>query len=136
MSNVLDNYFGIHAKALQLWTQRSELLAANMANVDTPNYKAVDMDFQQVLQQAGERAENGPHDVHLIKTQQGHIGFGQDNVNTSTKYRVPLQPSLDGNTVDSHVEHGLFAENAIRHQISMHFLSSKITGLVRTLREE
>ena len=134
MSEILDKHFGISAKALNIWAQRSELLANNIANADTPDFKARDIDFQTVLQ----NQTNTMQQVFVKSTHRNHFGFSENSsqVTAQTKYRVPLQPSLDGNTVDSQVEHSLFAENAVRYQISLQFLNSKISGLVRTLREE
>lgn len=133
MSATLDKFFGINAKALNVLSQRSELLANNIANVDTPNYKARDVDFSEILRSSVSKSNKS---VSLQATHDKHFGFGEKNTIAETKYRVPLQPSLDGNTVDSQVEHGLFAENAVRYQISLQFLSNKIKGLVKTLREE
>ena len=132
MAGVIDNYFGIHARALQVSSKRAELLAANIAHADTPYYKARDIDFRSVLSSA-----KASGSVQLAKTDKRHIGPDSEDIpQAQVKYRVPLQPSLDGNTVESQVEHGLFAENAIRHQASLQFLGNKINGLIRTLREE
>ncbi len=133
MSAVLDGFFGIHAHALNIWSKRTEYLAANIANADTPNYKAKDVDFQTLL----ENQADSESTVFMNGTQEGHIAMQNGKeLFLATGYRAPLQSSLDGNTVDSQIEHSMFAENALRHQISMHFLSSRISGLVRTLREE
>ena len=132
MSDILDNYFGIHAQALSIWSRRAELLASNIANADTPNYKAQDLNFKSVLAQTETDSATG-----MTKTNAAHINqMSVAGLNLTTQYRVPLQPSLDGNTVDSQIEHSLFSENSVRHQISMHFLSNRISGLIKTLREE
>jgi flagellar basal-body rod protein FlgB len=104
----LDSYLGVHPQALKLSAQRSEVLAANMANADTPNYKARDVDFKTALAASA-------------------------NGSTGGLYRVPLAPSLDGNTVDVHVEQANFAQNAIRYQSSLAFLSGKFRSLVTAI---
>ena len=134
MSNVVDNYFGVHAQALNVWSRRAELLASNIANADTPHYKAKDIDFKNIL---GDVRTQRSFPVQLTGTNKNHIAAsGNSELSVLTKYRIPLQPSLDGNTVDSQVEHSLFAENAVRHQVSLQLLGNRINSLVRTLREE
>jgi flagellar basal-body rod protein FlgB len=127
----LDSALGIHAQALQLRSRRAELLAQNLANADTPGYKARDIDFKQALgvaQGAGA----------LKATQPGHIQPGAINgANTiQTGYRNPHQPSLDGNTVDVQVEQAAFARNAVDYQTSLQFLNSRIRGLLTAIRGE
>lgn len=126
-----DKLFGIHAQALNLRAQRTELLAANLANADTPGFKSRDVDFRSVL---------GAQDrgVGLARTHAGHVARGGvggfDDV--TLKYRIPQQPSLDGNTVDEQVEKSEFAANAVRYMASLQFLEKRVSGLIRTLREE
>ena len=134
MAGVVDNYFGVHAKALHVWSRRAELLASNIAHADTPHYKAKDIEFTNLLKTANRQST---HSVQLQGTNEGHIAENNTgDLTAATKYRIPLQPSLDGNTVDSQIEHSLFAENAVRHQISLQLLGNRINSLVRTLREE
>ncbi len=126
--------FGVHASALELRARRAELLANNLANADTPNFKARDVDFRHVL-----NAQQGVGSVTLERTAPGHIGGGErigGFEDVTLKYRVPSQPSLDGNTVDEQVEKGEFAANAVRYMASLQFLEKRISGLIRTLREE
>lgn len=127
----LDNIFGIHEKALQLRGQRTKVLAENIANADTPNYKARDLDFNAALKQA-------QNDNYQLKaTHKGHIGSGNAGLSRAEMlYRIPLQPSLDGNTVDSHVEQAKFSENAIEYQASITFLNGRIKGLLSAIRGE
>lgn len=126
----IDRHIGIHAQALELRSRRMELLAGNLANADTPGYKARDIDFSSALKQA--LAETGAlrltHDRHLPPQGAG--------VDAEPLYRVPLQPSLDGNTVDSHLEQAAFGENAVRYQASLDFLGNKLAGLRKALRGE
>ncbi len=130
----LDSYLGVHAQALKLSAQRSEVLAANMANADTPNYKARDVDFKTALA-ASASASGG---LQLATTGTGnaqHIGLAQNGngVDANTLYRIPLAPSLDGNTVDVHVEQANFAQNAIRYQASLAFLNGKFRSLLTAI---
>ncbi|GIX22695.1 MAG: flagellar basal body rod protein FlgB [Gammaproteobacteria bacterium] len=125
--NALDRHLGIHAQALLLWERRAELIAANLANADTPHYKARDIDFAAVL--AGRATGLTPARSHP-----DHLGPAERSA--PSRYRLPLHPSLDGNTVETQVEHALFAENALRYQMTLDFLGRKFSGLVRALRGE
>jgi len=131
----LDTYLGVHAQALKLRSQRTEVLASNLANVDTPGYRARDIDFKSVLAKAsGDTAPGGQ--VQMTATKAGHIG-GATTVNgTATpelKYRTPLAPSLDGNTVDAQLEQAAFAENSVRYQATLSFLNSKFRSLMTAI---
>ena len=135
MPNPLDQLFGIHAQAMTLRAQRAELLAANLANADTPNYKARDIDFNVALKDAqGLQTTSG---VKLAANQVGHISDATNGIGAhAIRYRIPEQASLDGNTVDSDHEKSAFTENALRYQISLSIQSKRISGLIRTLRGE
>jgi flagellar basal-body rod protein FlgB len=111
---VSDNIFGVHATALKLREQRMSVLASNIANAATPNYKARDIDFGAAL----EMAENG------------------QSFDGALRYRVPTQASMDGNTVELSTEQTAFAENALAYRTSLSFLNSRIGGLTRALRGE
>jgi flagellar basal-body rod protein FlgB len=127
----IDKAFGIHERALLLKGQRSEILASNLANVDTPNYKARDIDFKEALDQA-QQLQHPP----LKTTHDKHIGSSASAVNSELLYRIPEQPSLDGNTVDARVEQAEFVENALQYQTSIRFLSDKIQGLRSAIKGE
>lgn len=133
MSSVLDRALGIHQQALEVSSRRLELLASNIANADTPNYKARDIDFRAALSQA--TSEQDP--VRLAATRTGHIHAtsGADAM-AEVRYRVPNHASLDGNTVDSQLERAAFAENAVRYQASLDFINSRISGLRKALKGE
>ena len=121
---LLDNVFGIHEQAVAVRARRAEVLASNLANSETPGYKARDFDFKQILRQ-----EMSPS-VRLASTQAGHIRTDQGVVSTSQMlYRNPQQPSLDGNTVEAEREQVEYSANAISYQASMRFLEGKIKGL-------
>jgi flagellar basal-body rod protein FlgB len=124
----LDDAFGIHPLALQLRGRRSEVLAANLANADTPGYKARDFDFAVVL-------KNQVPTTRLTTTRQGHIQPERGLLPLSeVKYRWPMAPSLDGNTVDAQVEYSNFASNALEYQASLRFLNGKIQGLLLAIK--
>lgn len=114
-----DTLFGIHGAALEVRGQRMGVLASNIANASTPGFKARDIDFQQALSAA---------------TAPG--GLGDNGLASATKYRVPLQPSLDGNTVDLSTEQTAFAENAVQYQTTLSFLNGRIGQITRALRGE
>jgi flagellar basal-body rod protein FlgB len=120
---------GIHPMALQLREQRTEILGANLANADTPNYKARDLDFQSVLQNA--EAANG---LPLRTTDPGHLGEPAAGGSGNLLYRVPAQASLDGNTVDTQQEQMRFGANALQYQASLRFLGDGFAGLRSALR--
>ena len=129
-----DSALGVHDKALVVRSHRAELLASNIANSDTPGYKARDIDFKSALenaQAAGSQTGNG-----LKVTHSKHIQVASAPAGVETLYRVPNQASLDGNTVDSQMEKSAFAENALRYQASLTFLDGKFKGLMTALKGE
>lgn len=127
----LSDIFGVHEQALLLRARRAEVLATNLANADTPEFKARDIDFRAVLANA---AGNGSD---LRTTHAKHLqAAGHDAASAQLKYRYPLQPSLDGNTVDTNMEQSAFMQNALDYQTSLSFVNSRITGLVKALRGE
>ena len=118
------NPFSNHEQALNLRALRTEILSSNIANADTPNYKARDFDFATAYRQAGDSR------LRLRTTRAGHQpGAAAGAMGADVKYRVPMQPSLDGNTVEADVEQAQFAENTVRYRASLAFLSSRISGL-------
>lgn len=133
MTDMIDNYLSMHTNALTVRSQRATLLANNIANADTPNYKAQDIDFRETLKQ--QMAGSGSK---LNVTHGNHIPLNGMAGSTSpvVQYRTPNQSSLDGNTVDTDIENGQFSDNAVRYQASLHFLNKRITGLIGVLRGE
>ncbi|MET0660835.1 MAG: flagellar basal body rod protein FlgB [Steroidobacteraceae bacterium] len=129
--NKLDSYLGIHASALKLRSQRTELLASNLANADTPNFKARDLHFKQALAQAS--GAEAP--VRMATTSAGHIAANNalNGTGTELKYRVPLASSLDGNTVDVQLEQAAFAENSVRYRATLSFIPSKFRGMLTAI---
>ena len=130
----LDAYLGVHAKALPLRSQRTEVLAANIANADTPGYRARDIDFKSALAAASNAQASGSAG-QMATTQTRHISTAQVNGTPAgeLKYRTPLAPALDGNTVDTQLEQAAFAENSVRYQATLNFLSSKFRGLLTAI---
>jgi flagellar basal-body rod protein FlgB len=129
----LNAQLGVHAEALKLRSHRAELIANNLANADTPDFKARDIDFRAALASAG--AVGAP--LRLAASQSSHIaGPASDAATTfagGLKYRTALAPSLDGNTVDVQVEQAAFAENAVRYQATLTFINSRLRGLLTAI---
>lgn len=123
-----DTALGIHPQALALREKRGELLAANLANADTPGYKARDLDFKSVLNQ--NMVLTRPS---MERPQANHLPI-QQALEAHVMYRNPSQASLDGNTVEANVEQAKYAENAVQYQASLQFVSSKFSGLMMALR--
>ncbi len=133
----INAYLGVHTAALKLREQRTELLANNLANSDTPGFKARDLDFKGALQAATGPA-NAPgalaataHGKSLGTA--GAANAAEGSTETFLKYRTPLAPSLDGNTVDVQLEQAAFAENAVRYQATLNFLSSRFRSLMTAI---
>lgn len=136
MSINFDKALGIHEQALQVRHKRNEVLATNIANADTPGYKAQDIDFKAVLSQSAAAGQTSQLAMHT--TNSAHIGAAQDarsdDLPMDLKYRVPTQPSEDGNTVDTHKEQAEFADNAMRYQATLQFLGSRFSGMKSVLQ--
>ena len=114
-----------HEQALRFRALRNQVLSSNIANADTPNYKARDLDFGTALKGAQQES------IGLTRTSELHKqAWGATQDGASTVYRVPSQPSLDGNTVSMDVEQAAFAENALQYRASLTFLD----GSIRTLK--
>ena len=122
---MFDNIFGIHEQALLLHGQRLNVLASNLANADTPGYKARDIDFSAVLSQT-----QGETELPLQKTDSAHITIDNGELPAGElKYRNPYQASLDGNTVEMPVEQAAFSENNVRYQASLNFINLNISEM-------
>ena len=129
MANPIDNAFKFHAEALNLRAFRQELLAANIANADTPGYQARDIDFRKSLQEAF--AGRQPT-VERARTARGHVAPGAGA--GTPLYRTVVQASLDGNTVDMDVERAQFAENAIRYEANLTFINGQLKALLAAIQ--
>ncbi len=133
MTISFDKALGFLPKALVLQEQRSQVLAANLANADTPNFKARDLEFQSLLRQQIQANPKQPT-VRLVSTQQGHMTPANDLGGGHLLYRNPNQASLDGNTVEEQVEQARYAENALRYQASLRFINGTFSGLSTAIR--
>jgi flagellar basal-body rod protein FlgB len=133
MSSRIDQMLQFQQVALNLRAARQELLASNIANADTPNYKAKDIDFASALQ--GALSGSGDK-LSVTTTSPGHLSgtSGENMMGASVQYRKPLQPSADGNTVDMDVEQTQFADNALRYEASLTFISNDIKNVLAALQ--
>ncbi|HSC83081.1 MAG TPA: flagellar basal body rod protein FlgB [Pseudomonas sp.] len=135
MSISFESALGIHEKALNFRAQRAEVLANNIANADTPNYQARDLDFAAVLAEQNDKAQG--NQVSLNRTNSQHIpADGLELADPALRFRTPFQPSIDQNTVDMQQEQSNYTENAVQFQASFTLLNSKFKGLVSALRGE
>lgn len=126
----INTIFGIHQHTLSLREKRTELLSSNLVNADTPGYKAKDIDFASMVKQMQEE------DGRMTTTNSKHIGHFNTINEFDIKYRIPLQPSLDGNTVETNVENAQFADNAMRYMATVRFIDGKVKGIIAALRGE
>lgn len=123
--------FGIHDDALMLRARRAEVLAGNIANVDTPGFKARDIDFKAVLSNIAQATQN------VNQTQALHLASGFQSLDgVELHYRNPMQASLDNNTVDLQAERSAFLENSMQYQASLRFVNGRISGLLTAIRGE
>ena len=134
MLNRLDDMLGFHTQALRVRDQRQQVLASNIANADTPDYKARDLDFKTALQGAL-KCTPAAGGTTLATTTPGHLA-GNPGLATDAGllYRTPAQGSVDGNTVDMDAERAAFADNAIHYEFNLNRLSSQIKGLLSVIQ--
>ncbi len=126
--DMLNRIFGVHEPALQARARRLEVLAQNIANADTPNYKARDLDFKAALSQASSS------DTAMRTTQTTHFTVGQELPPDDMRFRVPFNTSFDGNTVEMSVEQAQYGKAAADYQATLSFLESRVSGLRKALR--
>lgn len=124
-----DRALKLHAEALNLRSRRTEVVAANLANADTPGYMARDFDFKIAM------AEALGAEQPLKVTHAHHLQAPGNNPG-ELLYRMPSQKSLDGNTVETEQEKSVFADNALRYQVSLQFLGGRVKGLMSAIRGE
>ncbi len=133
-----DTLFGIHDDALRFRARRMEVLASNIANVDTPGYKAQDVSFDAALRSAlgpSYGAGASGQSLPLKQDQPGQLSAsGAAGNGPQTQYRVPDQPSLDGNTVDANQERVRFMQNAVSYQTTLSFLNGRIKSIETALK--
>ena len=126
--DLLNRIFGVHEPALQARARRLEVLAQNIANADTPNYKARDLDFKAALSQAS------ASDTAMRTTQTAHFNVGQELPPDDMRFRVPFNTSVDGNTVEMSVEQAQYGKAAADYQATLNFLENRVSGLRKALR--
>ena len=127
--NAIKDHIAFQASALSLREKRNNMLASNIANAGTPGYKARDIDFDRELaRQVGDSPLRNNDDRHMDDV------AGTSGVDV--QYRVPLNPSLDGNTVELSVEQMEFSENSLRYMTTLSFLNRRISGLMTAIRGE
>lgn len=132
MIGKLDDAMDFQARALKLRSYRQQLLASNIANGDTPHYKAVDIDFASALKNASQTGAQS-----LAATSPRHIsGPGGGTAGARVQFRGTTQPSIDGNTVDLDVERAQFADNAVRYEAAVRFLNGQIRELTTAIKGE
>jgi flagellar basal-body rod protein FlgB len=130
----LDNAFSFQQQALGLRAQRQQVLAANIANADTPNYKARDFDFSAVLKDAVAGRSSG--NLPLATTSGRHLNGGGEGGPARLMYRGETQSSVDGNTVNMDVERAQFSENAIQYEAGITFINSQIKTLMTAIQSQ
>ena len=129
MTDSIKQQFEVYSNALRIRNNRNEILASNIANAATPNFKARDLDFEVELANA---LSVGP----LKTSKDGHIALASKNLPGKVQYRKPLHPSMDGNTVELSIEQTEFDENTMRYQTTLNFINSKLSGLMSAIRGE
>jgi len=126
-----EKALGSHEQALMIQARRASAISSNIVNADTPNYKARDIDFKQALKKS-----QGDF-LSMSQSHSNHIhAAGSDAMGIHLKYRTPLQPSLDGNTVDLDLEKSAYSENAVRYQTTLQFLTGRFKGMKNALAKE
>lgn len=136
MLDKLDAALRFQQEALNLRAQRQEILAANIANADTPGYQSRDIDFASQLKNVMERGRAQGNTVALTMTSARHIPAQASTApQTNLLYRIPDQPSMDGNTVDMDRERTQFADNALKYQTDVTLMSGQIKGMMSVLQQ-
>ena len=125
--NLFDDPLGIHEKALAVRNQRMQVLAANIANADTPHYKAQDLDFKKIL---------SSNPSPMAATNVRHFDRSDASGRSGIVFRVPYNAAVDGNTVELQVEQAAYGEAAADFQSTLTFLESRISGIRKSLRGE
>ncbi|MCV6589889.1 MAG: flagellar basal body rod protein FlgB [Marinobacterium sp.] len=135
MAISMDRALGLHDDALLLRSRRAEVLANNISNADTPNFKARDLDFRSVLEEQLQSTAQRP--LELSRTDGQHIyGISEPAYISDLMYRIPRQASVDGNTVEVQEEMARYTKNAMDYQASFGFLDRKFKGLNTAIKGE
>jgi len=137
MIDKLGDALRFQQEALSLRAERQKVLASNIANADTPNYKARDFDFSAELSRVMQQGRSGDGGLELARTSGQHIAAQAPvSAGRDLLYRIPDQPSLDGNTVDMNRERAQFADNSIRYQAALTIMNRQIQGLKTAMQPE
>ncbi|MGS2717502.1 flagellar basal body rod protein FlgB [Eionea flava] len=128
-----NNALGVHEQALRLRSDRAALLADNLANADTPGYKAKDIDFKAVL---GGQVQMNASGSSMKKTHGMHFSTSMQNSEYDMLYRTPQQPSIDGNTVEEQIENAEYMKNTLAFEASFNFLNGKFKKLTSAIKGE
>lgn len=133
MTKALD----FHSRALTLRAERQKVLAGNIANADTPNYKAVDFDFSQALRAATNAAAPAGQGASLGRTHPMHVTLpALSGATGQLQYRMPAQAAIDSNSVDMDMERAQFADNAVRYEATLRFINSQVRTMLTAIRGE
>ena len=124
--NFIDQAFSLNEKSLNVRAQRMEVLSRNIANADTPHFKAQDIDFKSIMKSASEGA--------VVTTNANHLTEAPDQTSDGVKYRIPFNVSFDGNTVELPVEQAKFGQYAADYQTTLSILENRISGIRKALR--
>lgn len=134
MASRIDNALFFQQQALGLRAYRQQVLAGNIANADTPNYKARDFDFAAALKEAV--AGRGEGSLAIDRTSPAHLSGTGGNAPARLMYRTPMQASADGNTVEMDVERGQFSENAIQYEAGLTFITHQLKMLMSAIQSQ
>lgn len=139
MIGMLDQSLQFNGAALRLRAERQQVLAANIANADTPGFKAADFDFGRALEDAarasaGTAGASGTAGRGLAASAPGHIGGAASSTSALLAYRTPAQGSIDGNTVEMDAERARFADNAVRYEASLRFINGQVKTILSAIQ--
>lgn len=123
----IESALSVYSQAMNLRSQRHQVLASNIANADTPNYKARDFDFAKAMQNA--QAGRAGHEIELARTTVNHLNGGAGGASAALQYRSSTQSAVDGNTVDMDVERTQITENSVQYQVLTQLISEKFKGI-------
>lgn len=124
----MNNVFGVAEKALTVAEERANLLSTNLVNSSTPNYKAKDINFDQVMKNVESGDSLNTTNSQHIKTASTEAG------GLPLQYRIPMQVSMDGNTVDPEIERKNFMQNSLKYQVSLTFIQNKTDQLMKAMK--
>jgi len=126
--NFIDKAIGVHAQALDVRSRRMEVLARNIANADTPHFKAQDIDFRSVLSDLKQEP--------MVATQKGHVDSADPGKRDGVMYRIPFNVAFDGNTVELNIEQAQYGKAAADYQATLQFLEQRVSSMRKALKGE